>query len=192
MSTPEPQSPSSQECDDVDDDHSMLAVAQGDGVAFQVLFNRWKLPVLNFIYRSIGSHADAEDLTLMVFEQVWKSAPRYRAEGTFGAWLFAIARGKLKHEWRRRQSRIQPTPLEDIDPTDPKSSSGQTVLEEEELLLAGLKDLPDSQREALLMSVHSQMSSQEIAETLGVSTNHLYVLVHRAREQLKQFFEKHS
>ncbi|MCC5834989.1 MAG: hypothetical protein JJU20_09675, partial [Opitutales bacterium] len=95
MSTPEPHSSASKDNDLIDDDHTMLAVAKGDGVAFQALFDRWKLPLLNFIFRSIGSHADAEDLTLMVFEQVWKSAPRYRAEGTFSAWLFAIARGKL-------------------------------------------------------------------------------------------------
>ncbi|MCC5835930.1 MAG: RNA polymerase sigma factor, partial [Opitutales bacterium] len=114
------------------------------------------------------------------------------AEGTFSAWLFAIARGKLKHEWRRRQRRIQPGNLEDIDLADPKTSSSQVILEEEELLLAGLRTLPDTQREALLLSVHSKMKSREIAETLGVSSNHLYVLIHRAREQLKQFFEKHS
>lgn len=192
MSTPEPHSSASKDNDLIDDDHTMLAVAKGDGVAFQALFDRWKLPLLNFIFRSIGSHADAEDLTLMVFEQVWKSAPRYRAEGTFSAWLFAIARGKLKHEWRRRQRRIQPGNLEDIDLADPKTSSSQVILEEEELLLAGLRTLPDTQREALLLSVHSKMKSREIAETLGVSSNHLYVLIHRAREQLKQFFEKHS
>lgn len=192
MPSNEPDSHRGVEYDPGDDDHNMLAVAKGDGEAFQVIFDRWKLPIMNFIYRSIGSHADAEDLTLIVFEQVWKSAPRYRAEGTFSAWLFAIARGKIKHEWRRRQRRLQPTELVDIDPIDNRSTSAQTLLEEEELLLKGIDQLPENQREALLLSVHSRMEAREIANSLGVSPNNLYVMIHRAREQLKRYFEDNA
>lgn len=174
------------------DDDCMLAVANGDGNAFQTLFDRWKLPLMNFIYRSVGSHADSEDLTLLVFEQVWKSASRYRAEGTFSAWLFTIARGKIRHEWRHRQRRLQPAALDNIDPVDIKSTSPQHKIEEEELLLKGLDQLPDNLREALLMSIHSQMDTKEIADSLGVSPNNLYVMIHRAREQLKRYFEEHA
>ena len=163
----------------------MAAMAAGDTDALQEIFDRWKLPMLNFLYRSLGSHADAEDLALEVFTEVWRLAPRYLAQGTFSAWLYSIARGKIRHEWRRRKRHpVTAFAGDHPDPPDPAASQRDT-LEQEELLLNGLQRLPRTQREALLLSVHSGMSSEEIASSLGIATNHLYVLIHRARNALR-------
>jgi RNA polymerase sigma-70 factor, ECF subfamily len=174
------------------DDRSMAAIAAGDANALQDIFDRWKLPMLNFLYRALGSHADAEDLSLEVFTEVWRSASRYRAQGTFSAWLYTIARGKLRHEWRRRGRRpVMAAPPESMDPPDPAASPTDSI-ECEETLLQGLLALPEAQREALLLSVHSGLSTVQIASALGVSTNNLYVLIHRARERLRQHFSTQS
>ena len=45
----------------------LVRVAQGDETALQRIFDKWKLPLLSFFYRALGSHADAEYLTLEVF-----------------------------------------------------------------------------------------------------------------------------
>ena len=176
------------------DENAMAAVAQGNGNALREIFDRWKLPILNFLYRSLGNHADAEDLTLAVFTEVWRSAPRYRSEGTFSAWLFAIARGKLRHEWRRqRRKPLSPAPAEvlEIADADNRMEPEQDQWEWEETLLQGLQTLPEIQRSALLLSVHSRMNSDQIAASLGVRSSHLYVLIHRARAKLKTYFQKH-
>ena len=66
-------------CGEVDEDAGHLArVAEGDERALQHLFDKWKLPLLSFFYRSLGSHADAEDLTLEVFVRLHRSASGYR------------------------------------------------------------------------------------------------------------------
>ncbi len=173
------------------DDRAMEAVADGDGDAFHDLFDRWKLPVMNFLYRSLGNFADAEDVTLEVFTEVWRSAPRYRSEGTFPAWLFAIARGKLRHEWRRRRRKpLVAAPVDSMEFPDTGNDSTVENREREEQLLKGLQLLPEMQRSALLLSVNSPLSSDEIARSLGVSRSHLYVIIHRARTRLQEIIRK--
>lgn len=185
---PAPQETADPTCDD---ETCMLRLANGDASALRPIFNRWKLPLMNYLYRSLGSHADAEDLTLAVFEEVWKSASRYQPTGSFGAWLFAIARGRLRHEWRRR-SRHPVTPVaphELVDSTDAIHST-PTDSEVEESLLQALRGLPVKQREALLLSTQTTLSSSEAARALGVRTDYFYVLVNRARTALKlKFFQ---
>lgn len=176
-----------------DDDRAMSAVAAGDGDALREIFDRWKLPMLNFLYRSLGNFADAEDLTLAVFTEVWRAAPRYRDEGTFSAWLFAIARGKLRHEWRRRRRKpVIPAPVELMELADPLAGDETERRESEEVLLEAIQSLPEIQRSALLLSVQTPLSTEEIAATLGVRSTHLYVLIHRARTRLKKYLKEND
>ncbi len=176
-----------------EDERSMAAVAAGDGDALREIFDRWKLPMLNYLYRSLGNFSDAEDLALEVFTEVWRSAPRYRSEGTFSAWLFTIARGKVLHEWRRRRRKpvvTAPAGLLDVPAPDGEGSLEQR--ESEEVLLRGLNTLPEAQRSALILSAQSPLSADEVAATLGVKSSHLYVLIHRGRQRLKQYLKDHN
>lgn len=173
------------------DDQAMRAMAEGDGAALQMIFDRWKLPMINFLYRSLGCHADAEGIALEVFEEVWRAAPRYRAEGTFSAWLFAIARGKMLHELRRRRRKpVSAAPLDFLESADEDGRGASERKEREEALLTSLAKLPEAQRSALLLTIQTPMDSEQIALTLGVKTSHLYVLIHRARARLKEILEK--
>jgi RNA polymerase sigma-70 factor, ECF subfamily len=175
------------------DDQAMLSIAAGDGGALKVLFDRWRLPVINFLYRSLGSHADAEDIALEVFTEVWRAAPRYRPQGTFSAWLFAIARGKMRHELRRRRRKpVVSAPLEFLEAPGNDVRNASELAEREQLLLESLAQLPEPQRSALLFSVQTPMTPAEIAAALGVKKSHVYVLIHRGRCQLKKLMEKRS
>ena len=182
----------------------MLRVAGGDPDALQPLFDRWKLPLLNFFYRSLGSRADAEDLVLQTFERVYRAAPRYRAEARFSTWLFSIARRELLHELRRRRRK----PVDPVDPADivdlvdldaaggpPHPGAERSSLhsaEAEERLLRALSQLPERERTALLMNAADELTHGQIAETLSVSPGNLHVILHRARQTLRGFFHSLS
>lgn len=175
-----------------DADHAcILRVAGGDPDALQPLFDRWKLPLLNFFYRALGSRADAEDLSLQTFHRVYRAAHRYRPEAKFSSWLFAIARRELLHELRRRRRK----PVEAVAPedlallaTDASPEERRRATELEEQLLAALQQLPERQRSALLLSAAGELSTAEIATALGVSSNNLNVILHRARQALRNLF----
>lgn len=127
---------------------------------------------------------------MIVFEEIWNAAPRYRPQGVFGSWLFAIVRGKLRKEWRRRRRRIVTAPMDCMEQFSSAESTFREAVESEEILLNALNALPSNQRDALLLNIHSTLSTEEICGVLGVSQTNLYVLIHRARAAVGRSFEE--
>ena len=183
----------------VDPDASlMLRVKRGDRQAFEELVNKYKQPVINVIYRSLGDATEAEDLAQNVFVQVYKSADRYRVSAKFTTWLFTIARNLCLNEIRRRsrhpaESIDAPHPDHDDQPRrqfeDAKNFSPPDALlhgELEEKIQQALSDLPDGQRVAILLCRQGELSYEEISKVLGCSVSATKSLIHRGRETLKQ------
>src|SRR5271167_4987269 len=80
----------------------MLRVKRGDRVAFTELVEKYKQPVMNFVFRSLRDEIEAEDLAQNVFLQIYKSRARYERTAKFSTWLFTIARNLCLNEIRRR------------------------------------------------------------------------------------------
>src|SRR5664280_713831 len=80
----------------------MLRVKRGDRAAFAGLVEKYKQPVMNFVFRSLRDEIEAEDLAQNVFLQVYKSRARYERTAKFSTWLFTIARNLCMNEIRRR------------------------------------------------------------------------------------------
>jgi len=169
----------------------LARLAGGDDTGFQHLFDKWKLPLLSFFYRELGSHADAEDLTLEVFIRLHRAAADYRPTAKFSTYLFHIARNLVRNEYRRRHRKpAQPVPPELFETMDmPTEESAQRVRELEEVLQRALARLPEKQRTALLLVHQQQMDYPAAAATLHLTENAFRVLVHRARHLLKSEME---
>jgi RNA polymerase sigma-70 factor (ECF subfamily) len=171
----------------------MRRVAAGDEAALQQLFDRWKRPLLSFFYRSLGSHADAEDLTLEVFVRLHRSASDYRASARFSTYLFHIAHNLLRNAWRhRRRKPADAVPPELFDALPQENESGRRLAELEEVLARALTRLPEKQRTALLLIQQQQLDYPAAAAVLRMTENSLRVLVHRARQLLKTEMEAES
>jgi RNA polymerase sigma-70 factor (ECF subfamily) len=164
----------------------MGRVATGDETALQHLFDRWKRPLLSFFYRSLGSHADAEDLTLEVFVRLHRSAPDYQPTAKFSTYLFHIAQNLLRNELRHRRRKPADTvPPELLDELPQDHTAGRRLAELEEILQQALTRLPEKHRTALLLIHQQQLEYPAAAAALRMTENALRVLVHRARQQLK-------
>ena len=176
----------------------MLRVRHGDRRAFEELVNRYKQPVINFLYRTLGDPAEAEDLSQNVFLQVFKSADRYKVSAKFTTWLFTIARNLCLNEIRRRsrhpaESLDAPHPEHDDQPLrqfeDARTSSPPDALLHGELeakIQQALGELPENQRLAILLCRQDELSYEDIARVLGCSLPATKSLIHRGRETLKQ------
>lgn len=179
------------------DNALMTRVKQGDLRAFEMLVDKYKQPVLNFVHRTLSDATEAEDVAQTVFIQVYRSAARYEGSARFVSWLFTIARNLCLNEIRRR-SRHPTHPLE-LAPLGTEEAPARqwederidtplnAVLEGE--LLHHVEDalaaLPEAQRTALVLFSREELSYQEIAEVLGLSLGATRSLIHRARERLK-------
>src|SRR5579871_5547860 len=148
----------------------MLRVKRGDRAAFAELVEKYKQPVMNFIFRSLRDETEAEDLAQNVFLQVYKSRDRYERTAKFSTWLFTIARNLCLNEIRRR-SRHPADSLEAVHSESDDQPARQfedhkaflptdNVLhsELEQKVESALAELPEAQRTAILLCRQDELS----------------------------------
>jgi len=174
-------------CTPVDADGALMwRVREGDEKALTELIDKWKTPLLNFFYRSLGSYGQAEDLAQMTFVRIYRSAARYEPRAKFSTYLFHIARRLLINEYRHRQRK----PLETVDPMElPAISDYQDerdVNEIEEAFSQAIGNLPEKHATALLLLKQQELSYEEIAELMDASVGAVKTWIFRARAQLKE------
>lgn len=163
----------------------LQAIAKGDRAAFSSIVERWQIRLINFFYRSTSNRSDAEDLAQETFLELYRAAPRYQARGTFSAFIFTLARRRLIDSYRKKSRR----PLELIDPTDfvmqQQADTIDRSAEIQEAFHRALTDLPENQRNAILMLQQQGLSYDEIATALDCSLSAVKTWIHRARTHLR-------
>lgn len=171
----------------------MQLVSQGNATAFEMLVERHQLLVAGTVARMLGNNSEVEDIAQQVFIRVWKSAKRYQPRAKFTTWLLKITRNLVFNELRR-QARHSHQPLqiesqeEERRAKDGRAIAPDTWLLEEELkseIEAAIKQLPDSQRMAVILRRYEGLRYDEIAEVLGQSVAAVKSLLFRARTDLR-------
>jgi RNA polymerase sigma-70 factor, ECF subfamily len=176
----------------------MLRVKRGDRAAFAELVDKYKQPVMNFIFRRLRDETEAEDLAQNVFLQVYKSRGRYKQTAKFSTWLFTITHNLCLNELRRR-SRHPAESLEethtDNDDQPPRQIEDKSQTAAPDNVLHGelaqkideaLGELPENQRSAILLCRQEDLSYEQIAKILRCSLSATKSLIHRGRETLKE------
>jgi RNA polymerase sigma-70 factor, ECF subfamily len=163
--------------------------AELDG-AFSALYKQHLRDVYSYSYYRCGNHHDAEDLTEQTFLQAYRHFERAMAESRgrpLRPWLIRIAHN-LAANYSRDRSRRPQTQLEDAAVISDPHETADLVEGREELeaVLAGVAQLADDRREALIMRFALDMDNKEIARALGRSEGATKVLIHRAIKQLEQ------
>lgn len=166
----------------------------GDQNAWAEIYTQLAPGVFRFCRRAMPSREDAEDATSEVFLKVRGKLDQYDASRPFNAWLYRVAANHCWDMLRRRRVRqdletgdIETTPLEHPDPNQLEDLIAQKSREE---VRKALEQLPGRTRMALTLRYYSEMSYDEIAETLGVRRPFVGVLLLRARHQLRRVLEQ--
>jgi RNA polymerase sigma-70 factor, ECF subfamily len=157
---------------------------------FTELYRTHLRDVYSYAYYRIGNHHDAEDVTEQTFLQAYRHFGRALAESNgrpLRPWLIRIAHNLAANYYRDR-SRRPLTHLEDAGVISEPHPTEELVEGREEVreVLAGVAQLPDDRREALIMRFALGMENREIARALGRSEGATKVLIHRAIKQLEQ------
>lgn len=158
----------------------------------------WLAPRLLGYFRAHRfSHADAEDLVQKTLARVYQGIRQLEQEEKFLPWLFAIARNvrctAVEREQRERQLWAG-----DMDEArelpDPKPATwyDDAQLEAARLkrLHSAIDALPPQQRQCLLLRVRDELSYEEIAETLRLSTNTVRNHLAEAKKRLQKALRK--
>jgi RNA polymerase sigma-70 factor (ECF subfamily) len=167
---------------------------------FEVLFQKYKRPVLAHVMRFVRDQARAEELTQDVFIRVY-TTKKYEATGTLRTWLYRVATNVCLNELRKAENKAHHESLdaESSQETKPEplstSASPEEALAGNELaktLQDALTRLPANQRAALLMARQDGMTHEEIATALETSVPAVKSLIHRALETLRKEAERLS
>ncbi len=172
---------------DADEVALLAAFAQGDSAAARVLTDRLLPRVFRFAARILGDRAEAEDVAQDAMLRLWRQAPNWRpGEAQVATWLYRVASNLCTDRLRRRRSR--PTaPIEDAgDPAD--GTPGSEARLHQAARLAALQDalaeLPDRQRQAVVLRHLEGLSNPEIAEVLGIGIEAVESLTARGKRAL--------
>jgi RNA polymerase sigma factor (sigma-70 family) len=172
----------------------VVRARDGNHDAWAEIYTQFAPGVFRFCRRAMPSREDAEDATSEVFLKVQSKLDQYDDSRPFNAWLYRVAANHCWDLLRRRRVRqdletgdIETMPLEHPDPGQLEQLIAQKSREE---VRKALEQLPSRTRMALTLRYYSDMSYDEIAETLGVRRAFVGVLLLRARHQLRHAIEQ--
>jgi RNA polymerase sigma-70 factor (ECF subfamily) len=144
----------------------------GDADAFGLLYDHYQPSVYRFLYYRTRSVVVAEDLTSETFFRALRNMSSFRWQGKdFGAWLMTIARNLATDHFKAGRTRLEMT-TEDMGQHDDATDGPETAVLASltnEILLQALTELPNEQKDCLVMRFLQGMSIAETAQALGRS-----------------------
>jgi len=181
----------------------MLRVAQGDDAAFDYLVEKFRRPIISFMYRTTHNQATAEELAQEVFLRVYRSRESYEASAKFTTWLYRIATNlavnnarDTKHERAENLVSLDEPDEESgstMDVADIRPTVEQEILRNERMtaIRKVVEALPERQRMAVLMHKYQNMDYKEIAAVLKLSESATKSLLFRAYESLRESLKQY-
>jgi RNA polymerase sigma-70 factor (ECF subfamily) len=152
----------------------------GDSEGLHYLYVRYADDVQRYVTGFIRDHHEAEDITQNVFAKLMTAIKKYEErEVPFDAWVMRVARNAALDHLRAKRA----VPTAEVRLTD--TGRAETALDRSRALRQALEDLPEDQREVLVLRHIAGLSPVEIASTLDKSESSVHGLHHRGRRSLR-------
>ena len=175
----------------IDEAELVTRAQRGERNAFNELVRMYAQGVMNVIYRMCGNAQIAEDAAQETFIQAWLHIPAYRPQTSLRSWLYRIAVNAAT-DMLRKEKRILPTALEDLQLQDPQLGPEALFFQEERTALVrrAIMSLPDASRAVLVLREYEGMSYHEIAEALDIPVGTVMSRLNYARKTLRDKLEQ--
>lgn len=159
----------------------------GDERAFAAIFRRYHQPLYRFCLAIVGDPEDAQDALQNTMVKVMRALPGEERQIELKPWLYRIAHNEAIDLLRRRR---ETRPL-DVEQAAPGYGLAEDAATRERLrrLLTDLRELPERQREVLVMRELSGLEFEEIGAALGTSDAVARQTLYEARQSLRQMEE---
>ncbi|MCC6730804.1 MAG: sigma-70 family RNA polymerase sigma factor [Chthonomonadales bacterium] len=170
--------------------------------SFDALVAAYEKKIFNLVYRFLGDHEEAADITQETFISAYRAYRGFRGESQVYTWLYQIAvnhcRNRLRQRGRTRslhmQSLDEPPAWDEGGPTSGReiadlSQAPHTVLEAKETrarILAAVETLPPEYREVVVLREMNGLAYNDIAATTGLTIDNVKTRLSRARAMLRR------
>ena len=156
------------------DEQLVALTVKGDVSAFNEIVVRWEGKLYNFVYRYLGDPEEAKDVTQESFVRAYSHLHGFRGQSKFSSWLYQIALNLCRSKLRRKKAhptvsiddREEENPLWAL--ADERATPAEATLEQERALAVreALAQLPEAQREVIILKEYNGLKFREIAEIL--------------------------
>jgi RNA polymerase sigma-70 factor (ECF subfamily) len=179
------------------DETLIRLIAQSHEQALAQLYDRYNRLIFSLALAIVNDQGTAEEITLDVFMRVWQKAGTYRAEqAKVTTWLTHIARHHSIDVLRRRAARLDQSALHwedaisNIESSQPDPQESAELSLRRERIQTALAQLPDEQKQALILAYFGGYTQSQIAELLrqplGTVKTRLRLAMHKLREFLNE------
>jgi RNA polymerase sigma-70 factor (ECF subfamily) len=165
--------------------------------AFNILVQRYKNPLTNFVFRFLGDYETCADVVQETMIKVYRYKDTYSSVAKFSTWIYTIAGNLAKTEYRRqrRQNLFSISDYGDEHQTydlpdetyrpDVATDSGI----KDEIIQKALLKVKDTYREAVILRDIQGLSYEEISEILGVNEGTVKSRINRGRAKLQELLK---
>ena len=178
---------------EITDAELIRAIQRGDEGALATLYDRYGAILFGLIVRIVNSRAEAEDVLQQVFMQVWNRAADFdETRGKAFSWLVTLARSRSID--RIRSLGVRSRAVETANQSEAKVAlpAGEAAVfqsEQREMIRGVLAELPEDQREVLVLAYFEGLTQVEIAERLetplGTIKTRMRTALTKLRDALK-------
>lgn len=178
-------------CADIQDADLILGLVRKDKKCLEILSERYGRSIFGMAYRLGLSPEDSEEIVQEWFIKLWTKADSWDASKGVPAkaWIYRIA-NNLCIDRQRKLGRTKESGFVEGFDVESEETADRVYEEDEvrEAVKSGLDQLPDNQRQALVLSYYEELSHREIAEIMETTPKAVEGLIARARNSLKEFF----
>jgi len=165
--------------------------------AFEILVNRYKNPLTNFIFRFLGDYESTADVVQETMIKVYKNKDSYKSIAKFSTWIYTIAgnlaRTELKRRKRRNMFSINSYGEDKENYEIPDESYRPDVMTDsgikDDIIQKALLKVSDAYRDVVVLRDVQELSYEEIAEITGISIGTVKSRINRGRSQLQKLLK---
>lgn len=174
-----------------------------DPAAFESLVDLYGARLYGYFFRFTGSRHEAEDLLQETFVRMVRMIAQYEHNGRFDGWIFCIATNLVRDRVRRAKSAkaagLYPTQAAEdehellanrSDDSIGESSDGMERAEQIDRMQKAIAQLPEPEREVILLRHFSQLSFREIADQMQTPLGTALARAHRGLARLREMLEE--
>ena len=180
-------------------DEELILEFQSNGTekAFEILIQRFKNVLINYVYRFLGDYDSCTDVVQDTFIKVYRYKDNYNSSAKFSTWIYTIAGNLARTEYQRKRRRNlfsinsygeENKTFEISDESNRPDITADANMKREIIQKALLK-VRESNREAVILRDIQELSYEEISEILGIEIGTVKSRINRGRAELQKYLK---
>lgn len=180
-------------------DEELILEFQSNGTekAFEILVQRFKNPLTNYVYRFLGDYDSCVDVVQDAFIKVYRYKDNYSSLAKFSTWIYTIAGNLARTEYQRKKRKNffsingfgEEEKTYDIPDNSYRPDVETDMKMKSEIIQKALLKVRDSYREAVILRDVQEMSYEEIAEIMQIEVGTVKSRINRGRAELQKYLK---